>query len=144
MQHWKQTGLNPTARRERGVVSFVASMLHHQNDTTPKIFYIHRVCITQKMMQHLIQHLKMYIYSIFLILNPLNFHLLHTLSVHHNLFRIEFFPLLLPSYTDQLSNCLKMFEIFLISIDPSTISPYPYQNIQQTLQAQQTFYFFST
>ncbi|WP_064132549.1 hypothetical protein, partial [Staphylococcus aureus] len=29
-QHWKQTGLNLTARRERGVVSFVASMLHHQ------------------------------------------------------------------------------------------------------------------
>ncbi|HDD3679764.1 TPA: hypothetical protein ACIFEN_001058 [Staphylococcus aureus] len=33
MQHWKQTGLNLTARRERGVVSFVvsfvASMLHH-------------------------------------------------------------------------------------------------------------------
>ncbi|WP_117201070.1 hypothetical protein, partial [Staphylococcus aureus] len=27
--HWKQTGLNLTARRERGVVSFVASMLHH-------------------------------------------------------------------------------------------------------------------
>ncbi|WP_064139660.1 hypothetical protein, partial [Staphylococcus aureus] len=26
---WKQTGLNLTARRERGVVSFVASMLHH-------------------------------------------------------------------------------------------------------------------
>ncbi|NFV94168.1 hypothetical protein G0U58_05980 [Staphylococcus aureus] len=26
MQHWKQTGLNPTARRGRGVVSFVASM----------------------------------------------------------------------------------------------------------------------
>ncbi|MDM6025599.1 hypothetical protein P7383_14890, partial [Staphylococcus aureus] len=26
----KQTGLNLTARRERGVVSFVASMLHHQ------------------------------------------------------------------------------------------------------------------
>ncbi|HDD3094261.1 TPA: hypothetical protein PA939_002636 [Staphylococcus aureus] len=25
MQHWKQTGLNLTARRERGV----ASMLHH-------------------------------------------------------------------------------------------------------------------
>ncbi|MDG5240347.1 hypothetical protein P7383_14360, partial [Staphylococcus aureus] len=25
----KQTGLNLTARRERGVVSFVASMLHH-------------------------------------------------------------------------------------------------------------------
>nr|WP_256260621.1 hypothetical protein [Staphylococcus aureus] len=25
MQHWKQTGLNLTARRERGVVS----MLHH-------------------------------------------------------------------------------------------------------------------
>ncbi|EOB6962808.1 hypothetical protein ACIWJ1_000290 [Staphylococcus aureus] len=24
MQHWKQTGLNLTARRERGVVSFVA------------------------------------------------------------------------------------------------------------------------
>lgn len=47
-------------------------------------------CITQKMMQHLIQHLKMYIYSIFLILNPLNFHLLHKLSVHHNLFQIEF------------------------------------------------------
>ncbi|HDD0141639.1 TPA: hypothetical protein O9S95_002731, partial [Staphylococcus aureus] len=23
MQHWKQTGLNLTARRERGVVSFV-------------------------------------------------------------------------------------------------------------------------
>ncbi|MBY6737865.1 hypothetical protein HU774_09460 [Staphylococcus aureus] len=35
MQHWKQTGLNPTARRERGVVSFVASMLHHsKNDAT--------------------------------------------------------------------------------------------------------------
>nr|WP_031797083.1 hypothetical protein [Staphylococcus aureus] len=30
MQHWKQTGLNLTARRERDVVSFVASMLHHQ------------------------------------------------------------------------------------------------------------------
>nr|WP_284696752.1 hypothetical protein [Staphylococcus aureus] len=30
MQHWKQTGLTLTARRERGVVSFVASMLHHQ------------------------------------------------------------------------------------------------------------------
>nr|WP_274521134.1 hypothetical protein [Staphylococcus aureus] len=30
MQHWKQTGLNLTAIRERGVVSFVASMLHHQ------------------------------------------------------------------------------------------------------------------
>ncbi|HBC4545570.1 TPA: hypothetical protein KES14_000442 [Staphylococcus aureus] len=30
MQHWKQTGLNLTARREAGVVSFVASMLHHQ------------------------------------------------------------------------------------------------------------------
>nr|WP_242695738.1 hypothetical protein [Staphylococcus aureus] len=30
MQHWKQTGLNLIARRERGVVSFVASMLHHQ------------------------------------------------------------------------------------------------------------------
>ncbi|MEN0223251.1 hypothetical protein AAGX20_03630 [Staphylococcus aureus] len=30
MQHWKQTGLNPTARKERGVVSFVVSMLHHQ------------------------------------------------------------------------------------------------------------------
>ncbi|HDM4249524.1 TPA: hypothetical protein PZU58_001407 [Staphylococcus aureus] len=29
MQHWKQIGLNLTARRERGVVSFVASMLHH-------------------------------------------------------------------------------------------------------------------
>ncbi|OZW98598.1 hypothetical protein AFO97_10445 [Staphylococcus aureus] len=29
MQHWKQTGLNLTARRERGVVSFVPSMLHH-------------------------------------------------------------------------------------------------------------------
>nr|WP_031893183.1 MULTISPECIES: hypothetical protein [Staphylococcus] len=29
MQHWKQTGLNLTARRERGVASFVASMLHH-------------------------------------------------------------------------------------------------------------------
>ncbi|HDE7762408.1 TPA: hypothetical protein PDZ75_002586 [Staphylococcus aureus] len=29
MQHWKQTRLNLTARRERGVVSFVASMLHH-------------------------------------------------------------------------------------------------------------------
>ncbi|XXS41187.1 hypothetical protein ACSE35_17575 [Staphylococcus aureus] len=29
MQHWKQTGLNLTARRERGVVSFVASMSHH-------------------------------------------------------------------------------------------------------------------
>nr|WP_206159292.1 hypothetical protein [Staphylococcus aureus] len=29
MQHWKQTGLNLTARRERGVVSDVASMLHH-------------------------------------------------------------------------------------------------------------------
>ncbi|USC74168.1 hypothetical protein ND674_06940, partial [Staphylococcus aureus] len=29
MQHWKQTGLNLTARRERGVVSFVASMWHH-------------------------------------------------------------------------------------------------------------------
>ncbi|KMS05630.1 hypothetical protein FE66_06225 [Staphylococcus aureus] len=29
MQHWKQTGLNLTAIRERGVVSFVASMLHH-------------------------------------------------------------------------------------------------------------------
>ncbi|HBI0982849.1 TPA: hypothetical protein I2325_RS11770 [Staphylococcus aureus] len=29
MQHWKQTGLNLTARREGGVVSFVASMLHH-------------------------------------------------------------------------------------------------------------------
>nr|WP_203228734.1 hypothetical protein [Staphylococcus aureus] len=30
MQHWKQTGFDLTARRERGVVSFVASMLHHQ------------------------------------------------------------------------------------------------------------------
>ncbi|MBG0974908.1 hypothetical protein F6R54_07090 [Staphylococcus aureus] len=30
MQHWKQTGLNLTARRETSVVSFVASMLHHQ------------------------------------------------------------------------------------------------------------------
>ncbi len=39
MQHWKQTGLNPTARKERGVVSFVASMLHHQNDTTPAITF---------------------------------------------------------------------------------------------------------
>ncbi|HFF7887050.1 TPA: hypothetical protein ACN3MX_002318 [Staphylococcus aureus] len=29
MQHWKQTGLNLTARREIGVASFVASMLHH-------------------------------------------------------------------------------------------------------------------
>ncbi|HAR7377143.1 TPA: hypothetical protein I2U19_13895 [Staphylococcus aureus] len=29
MQHWKQTGLNLIARRGRGVVSFVASMLHH-------------------------------------------------------------------------------------------------------------------
>ncbi|HDP5816313.1 TPA: hypothetical protein P6V09_000991 [Staphylococcus aureus] len=29
MQHWKQTGLNLTARRKRSVVSFVASMLHH-------------------------------------------------------------------------------------------------------------------
>nr|WP_254241896.1 hypothetical protein [Staphylococcus aureus] len=29
MQHWKQKGLNLTAIRERGVVSFVASMLHH-------------------------------------------------------------------------------------------------------------------
>nr|WP_203228299.1 hypothetical protein [Staphylococcus aureus] len=29
MQRWKQTGLNLTAIRERGVVSFVASMLHH-------------------------------------------------------------------------------------------------------------------
>ncbi|GBY49085.1 hypothetical protein M6K066_0853 [Staphylococcus aureus] len=47
-------------------------------------------CITQKMMQHLIQHSKMYIYSIFIILNVLNFHLLHKLSVHHNLFQIEF------------------------------------------------------
>ncbi|HHA2988792.1 TPA: hypothetical protein ACOD0T_002446 [Staphylococcus aureus] len=30
MQHWKQKGLNLTAIRKRGVVSFVASMLHHQ------------------------------------------------------------------------------------------------------------------
>ncbi|MBE2137331.1 hypothetical protein ILQ02_11350 [Staphylococcus argenteus] len=29
MQHWKQIGLNLTARRERGVASFVASVLHH-------------------------------------------------------------------------------------------------------------------
>ncbi|HDH4882494.1 hypothetical protein [Staphylococcus aureus] len=29
MQHWKQTGLTLTARRERGVASFVASVLHH-------------------------------------------------------------------------------------------------------------------